>query len=102
MHGRDHLIAVHRVQDFSTVELTTTGVRKDAILKMKNCRTVLAHQTWSSTVRVERPLYPTFPINHGSPAQTLFLIAPRHADGHSLVDTNVPHCVTPASVCLAC
>src|SRR5256885_15933501 len=102
MHGLGHSIAVHHVGGFLTVGLKTTDVKRDAIPKKKNCRTVLDHQTWSPTARAERRLCRTLPINRGSPAQTLFQIAPRHADGHFLVDTNVPRCVTLGNVCLAC
>jgi hypothetical protein len=102
MHGLGHSIAVHRVGGFLTVGLKTTDVKRDVIPKKKNCHAVLDHQTWSPIARAERHVYLTSPINRGSPAQTLFQIAPSFANGHSLVDTNVPGCVTLANVCLAC
>jgi hypothetical protein len=101
MHGLGHLTAAHRVDAYSIVELKTIAVRKDAILKMKNCLTVLARRMWSCTAPVARLLYLNYPTNLENPAKIQSLTAPRPAGGLFHADTNVPQYVILTNVCPA-
>jgi hypothetical protein len=102
MHGPGHLTAAHRVEAYSIVELKTIVATKDAILKIMNCLTVLAHRMWSCAAPVARLLYLTYSTNHENRAKIQSLTAPRPAGDLFHADTNVPQFVILTNVCPAC